>query len=494
MIRRSFLQNALMTMFYSAFSAGRSFAVPKKPADAFPDSPGLTSFVSQFIVARKFEDIPAEVIARGKKSILDALGVALSGSIAPTGPLIRRYISSIGTAEPQASVIGTAMRSAPRYAALANGISIHADDFDDTLLDESNGIGVHPSAAVLPAVLAIAESAHCSGQELMLAYHVGTEVECKIARAIVPRNTEDALHASGTCGSLGSAAACAKLRRLTPQQTSYALGIAASEASGLRENFGTMTKPFNAGRAAENGVVAADLAALNWTASERILESSLGFFRMESDTYHPEYIAGKLGNPWSMLAPGVSIKPFPSGALTHPAMAEIVRLIPRHNIRPENVVSVELATSHNLYHTLLHHRPQSGLQGKFSLEFCISILLLERRAGIGQFTDAVVQRSDVQQMMQRVHYHPDPELDTPSARLMTVIRIQLKSGEVIFARNGSAKGSPQDPMTFDEVASKFRVCAEYAKWPASKTDAIITSVAKLEDLPDAGNIARLLAK
>src|SRR4051812_40199378 len=181
--------------------------------------------------------------------------------------------------------------------------------------------------------MALGEARSISGRELMTAYHVGVEVECKIAEAIAPRHYEDGFHSTGTCGAIGAAAAASKVSSLDRNQTLRALGMAASEAAGLRENFGTMTKPFHAGRAAESGVVAADLAALGWTAAEQILEAPRGFFKAAGGGYDPRAIVRKLGNPWTFRTPGISIKPHPSGSLTHPAMTELLRLIQTDSTR-----------------------------------------------------------------------------------------------------------------------------------------------------------------
>ncbi|MDP9147761.1 MAG: MmgE/PrpD family protein, partial [Acidobacteriota bacterium] len=216
----------------------------KPPSDAaksdFPKSPGLTKYVAEFIVNTKYEDIPEEVIALGKKTMLDAFGLAVAGSASIPGGNIRKYIASLGCSSGGASIIGTNIKVPHRFAALANGISIHADDYDDT------GSGMHVAAPVLPAAFALCETERRSGKELMLAFHVGVEIENKIAEAISSRHNEEGFHTTGTCGSFGGAAATAKLHGMNAEQTAITLGIAASEASGVRVNFGTMTKPFHA--------------------------------------------------------------------------------------------------------------------------------------------------------------------------------------------------------------------------------------------------------
>ena len=287
MIRRDFCKTPLLL---AGFALGdNALNALAAPAEALAHAPGLTKYVSEFIVNLKYDDIPAEVVALGKKTILDGFGLALAGSASTLGPLIRKYIGTLGlgdgkTGSTAASVIGTKMKAPPRFAALANGISIHADDYDDT------GSALHVAAPVLPAAFALCEAGRRSGKELMLAFHAGVEVENKIGEAISSRHDKEGFHTTGTCGSFGSAAACAKLRGLNVAQTAYALGIAASQASGIRDNFGSMTKPFHAGHAAESGNVAADLASIGWTAADDILEAPLGFFQAAGGGFEPKAI------------------------------------------------------------------------------------------------------------------------------------------------------------------------------------------------------------
>jgi 2-methylcitrate dehydratase PrpD len=472
-------------------------SLPANAAEEFPQAPGLTKYVCEFILNTNYDDIPGDVAALGKKSILDGFGLALAGSASSFAPLVRKYLQSLGCGG-RASLIGTDVKASPRFAAFANGVSIHADDFDDTQLSASSdrvyGLLTHPTVSVLPPAFALGELGRRSGKDLMVAYHVGVEVECKIAEAISPRHYNDGFHSTGTCGSFGSAAACARLRGLNALQTAYALGVAAAEAGGLRDNFGTMTKPFQAGHAAENGMVATDFAAIGWTAGNDILEAPSGFFHAAGGGFDPGSIVDRLGKPWTFTSPGVSIKPFPCGSLGHPAMGEMLRLIHQYDIKPGDVDRVEVGANHSMMSALLDHHPKTGLEGKFSMEFGISILLLMRKAGLGEYADAVVQRSDVQAMISRVNFYVDPEAEKAGFDKMTsIIKIHMKDGKILSGRAEFAKGSPANPMSYDEVADKFRGCAEFAKWPSEKAEAIIESVKSLERLSDVSSLTSKLA-
>ena len=497
MRRRDFGKSSLGLIGASVFvnpGESASFAV----TGDFPKTPGLTKYVGTFVVQTKYENIPADVIELGKKSILDGLGLALAGSRAESGPISRKYIEQAGACLGKATVIGTTQKTAPQFAALVNGISIHADDFDDTQLaaakDRVYGLLMHPTVPVLPAAFALAEQRTVSGKEWMLAYHLGVEVECKIAEAIAPRHYQDGFHTTGTCGPFGSAAACAKLLQFDLSETLIAFGLAASNSGGLRENFGTMTKPYQAGHAAQSGLVSAEFVALGWTAAEQILEADRGFFHAAGGSFDPSAIMNRLGDPWTFASPGVSLKPYPSGSLTHPAMTELARLIAANNIQASQVEKVDIGANHNMTTTLLHHDPKTGLQAKFSMEFCLAILLIERKAGLGQFSDKVVQRPDVQAMMRRINFYIDPEAESAGFDKMTsILKITLKDGKVITGRAAFGKGSPSDPMTFDEAASKFRGCAEYVDWPEAKTERIIAFVRTMETLADMAALTPLLS-
>jgi 2-methylcitrate dehydratase PrpD len=501
MLRRDFGKTALAALASSTLPSTllrSAKAVDAAPVATFPKTSGVTDYVGKFVVNTTYEDIPADVVELGKKSILDGLGLALAGSHAQTGTICRQYLQELGVCGGKAIVIGSELKTSPRFAAFVNGVSIHADDFDDTQLsaakDRVYGLLVHPTVPVLPAVLALSQSRNISGKELMLSYHVGVEVECKIAEAISPRHYQDGFHSTGTCGALGSAAASAKLLRFDQSKVQNAFGLAASQSGGLRENFGTMTKPFQAGHAAESGVVSADLVALGWSAAEQILEADRGFFHAFGGSYDPSALMDRLGKPWTFASPGISLKPYPSGSLTHPAMTELMRLITANNIQPNQVEKVDVGANHNMTTTLLHHQPKTGLEGKFSMEFCVAILLLERKASMGDFSDKVVQRPDVQEMIRRINFYVDAEAESAGFDKMTsILKIHLKDGKVITGRADFAKGSPADPMTFEEAAAKFRGCAEYAQWPKVKAEKIIAFVRALDSAPDVSVLSPLLS-
>lgn len=502
MKRRDFVKSACgVTTGLALASSAVAVAQEGQPCKeaSFPKAEKLTAHVAQFVVNTQLSEIPSDAIELGKKSILDGFGLALSGSEAETALLIQQYVNSLGCGSGGARVLASSVKYPARFAALANGIAIHVDDFDDTQLaaakDRVYGLLVHPTVCVLPAALATAEISGKSGKELLAAYQVGVEVECKVAEAISPRHYGDGFHSTGTCGVFGGASACARLKGLDGVHTARAFAIAASQAAGLRENFGTMMKPFQAGHAAESGVVAADLAAIGWTGAEQILEAERGFFHAYGGSYDAAVIMDRLGKPWTFQDPGVSIKPFPSGSLTHPGMTELQRLIRANSIRATDVAKVEVGANHNMLNTLIHHRPTTGLQAKFSVEFCMAILLLDGKADQTKFTDSVVSRPDVQEMIGRVRFYTDPEAEKAGYdKMTTILKITLNDGRVISGRADFAKGSPTNPMSYDEVAEKFLGCAAFADWPTSKARQVIELVRGLEGVSDIRTLTALLSK
>ena len=458
----------------------------------------LTHYVAGFVCDTKLGDIPQDVMELGKKSMLDGIGLAISGSVAKSGELVRKHLNSLSVTGGPATVFGSSIKTAPRFAAFANGVGIHADDYDDTQLavakDRVYGLLTHPTAPALPSAIAKGEALNASGANVFLAYQLGVEVECKISEAINPRHYQTGFHSTATCGTFASASAAGKLMGLNHEAMLRALSIAGSQSAGLRENFGTMTKPFHAGRSSESGVVAAEFAEIGWTAAPNILEAPRGFFSAAGGGYDPAAIEGVLGRPWTFASPGVSIKPHPSGSLTHPGMTEMLRLIKEHDIRPEQIASVKVGTNHNMPNALIHHQPTNELQAKFSMEFCMAILLLERRAGLSEFTDEVVMRPDVQAMIRKVDFGVDPEAEAAGFHKMTtIITITLTDGRVIRGSADFGRGSPAMPMSYEEVAEKFRENCEFAKFDSKKASQVVQMVRGIEGLASIRELTALLS-
>src|SRR5487761_1239223 len=297
-------------------------------------SEGLTAKVSRFIAGTPLDAVPAEAVLKAKRSILDGFGLAVAGARTPGVAIAAAEVASYGCQAGTSTVLG-------------RGTAIPADDFDDTQLavlpDRVYGLLTHPTAPVLPAAPALAEREGRSGADLLAAYLVGVEVESAIAESINPRHYEAGFHSTGTAGTFGAAAGAARLLGYDAEKTAAALALAGSQGAGLRENFGTMTKPFHAGRAAESGLLAADLAGRGFSAAPNILEARRGFFSAAGGGYDQASIQGKLGRPWTFEQPGISIKPHPSGSLTHPGMGAFLDLVVENDLRPDQVSRITSA-------------------------------------------------------------------------------------------------------------------------------------------------------
>jgi 2-methylcitrate dehydratase PrpD len=460
----------------------------------------LTAYVAKFVLETRASSIPAEVMHLGKRSILDGIGLALAGNAAESGHIVRTYLKSLGIPTGKgATIIGTNMKVPARFAAFANGIAIHADDYDDTQLavakDRVYGLLTHPTAPALPPVLALGEIGNRSGLDVLAAYQVAVEAETKISEAINPRHYDHGFHSTATIGAITAAAGAARMMKLNLEQTRRALGIGASQAAGLRENFGTMTKPFHPGRSAESGIVAAEFAKMGWTATPIVLEAGRGFFKAAGGGYDPAAIEGKLGNPWTFSFPGVSIKPHPSGSLTHPGMGLMLDLIRKHDVRPDQVVKVKVGTNRHMPNALIHHRPSNELQAKFSMEFCMAILLLERKAGLAEFTDKVVNSAKVKRMIEKIEFGVHPEAEAAGyEKMTTIIDIELAGGRRVGGRADFGKGSPTNPMSDNELAAKFRECATWGKLPKASADKVVDLVFNLEKLKSIRELMRLLTR
>ena len=457
--------------------------------------PLLTQYVANFSTQLKFSNLSEEVNELAKKSILDALGVALSGSISEPNKVLLNYLQSLNCAGPS-TVIGTNLKLSPRFAALANGTAMHADDYDDTLQAETGRFqGIHPTSPVLAALLAYSETSKISGEQFLKAFQVGVEVSCRLFDATHLNHILHGFHSTGTCGMLGATVGLANLQNFDAPATATALGIAASQAGGLQENFGTMVKPFHAGRSAESAIVSVDLQKMGFTASPIILEAKRGFFQALGGGYEEGRLLGKLGSPWSFLDRGIWLKPYPTGSLGHPAMTAMHELVLEHNIQLKDVQKVILKTSQNIHHTLLHHQPKTELQAKFSLEFCLAALLVDRECGLNQFHDEYVNRPDIQSAIQLIDYTsftPEEEKSNQHTIVTSFVSIVLKNGLSYSVRKDFGKGNKANPMSVAEIAEKFRECSEYRKWDSEKTERAIASIQNIEALDDIRQLTQWL--
>ncbi len=451
----------------------------------------LTSEVVDYIQGLSYESIPEDVRQELHRCLVDGFAVMLSGSRAACSLIVQQYVrdSSVGG---RCSVVGSSLATSAQQAALANGTAGHADDFDDTQLaqtpDRIYGLLTHPTVPALAATLAVAQETGASGKELLTAFCGGFEVECKIAEAMNPRHYIQGFHSTATIGIFAAATGAAKLYGLSAGQTRYAIGIAASKSAGLRANFGTMTKPYHAGAAAENGIVAAKLAGLGYQADPNALDGQWGHFQVMGGGVDAERLLGRLGNPYTLEWPGVSVKPYPCGSLSHPSMDTMLDLILENDIKSEDVEEVRLGAGYNILNPLRYSDPQNELEAKFSLQFCLGILLLKRRAGTQEFTDEVVRSPEARKVMKKVKTYHNPEIEAKgSDRIRSLIEIRLKDGRIISREAETSRGTPERPMGTEGMAAKFTDCAK-GVLPKSKISAALDAIYHVDDMADVSKL------
>jgi 2-methylcitrate dehydratase PrpD len=411
---------------------------------------------------------PPQARAAAARALLDTVGVTLAGAAEPAARIVQRVVEQDGGGA--CRVLGTALRASAANAALANGTAAHALDYDDMCFVSL----AHPSAPLVAAAVATAEVAGASGRALLDAYVVGFELEGRLGRAMNPRHYQRGWHCTATLGTIGAAAAASRLLGLDAAATEHALAIAASEASGLKENFGTMVKPLHAGLAARNGVVAALLAQAGMTASGAAIAGPQGFLAaMDSEQPSLEPFAADLGTRWEIVETGITVKLYPSCAGTHPSLDALLDLQRRERFSAADVEAIEIGVDPIVPTILLYDRPSSGLEGKFSMPFCAAAAVVRGRVGIDTFETAVLRDPAILAMQARVTMRVDPTLDASAPSLTQArVTVRLRDGRVLTASANGARGYPERPAGDEELSTKFTSCATQVLSSAQAAEAL----------------------
>ena len=450
---------------------------------------GVTERMAEFIVETKWADFPALAIERAKKAAVDTVGVTLAGVNEPVGRIVADFARKMGGA-PEASIIGSGERAAAPLAALVNGAMGHALDFDDS----SYLLSGHPSVVVLPAVLAQGEKQGASGREVLEAFIIGYEISTKLGLGMNPEHYGAGWHSTCTLGTLGAAAAAAHLRGFDVETTRHALGIAASHASGVHANFGTMTKPLHAGLAPEAGLRAAELAAAGLTANTTILEAPRGFLQVYAggDAPDPDEIAQSLGRPYSLADPGMNMKPYPCCLSTHPAVDALYDLVEEAGVTAADVARIEVSLLEISTQVLRYHAPQTGLEGKFSIEYCLARMLLDRDLRLETFTDEAVREPLLQDWMKKIHVTADDMGWRPGERRPSEVRVCLNDGRVLKKRTDVSRGCALWPLEDEKIRSKFRDCAK-TTLAADEYEEVLSLLESFEAQPEIDSLMALLS-
>lgn len=457
-------------------------------------SASMTTEVVDFLL--EAEPPPTDVKKMAVTHLIDGIAVMLAGSRTECAKRLAEHVHGKG-GEGASTLVGFDFKSCPSDAALVNGTSGHADDYDDTQLstspDRIYGLLTHPTVPVLAAALAVGEEVDCSGSEFLEAFIAGFEVECKLAEAIKPEHYTRGFHTTGTIGAFGASAASSRLLGLDEEETRCALGITASMSSGIRANFGTMTKPLHAGMAASNGVIAATLAERGFTADRNALDGRWGFMNILGHGAEPEKILGRLGDPYALVHPGASIKMYPCGSLGQPSMDALLETVSEEDLKPEDVREVRVRAGPNILEPLRYKQPVDGLQAKFSLHFGLASILLRRRAGLREYTTEVVNSPEVQGTMKKVKTILDPEVaNMGTDKMRSILEVELHDGRVLSLLADTARGTPEKPLSEVEVDGKFRECAGFVL-EEEKMLLVLETLRGIEALSSIKQLTALLA-
>jgi 2-methylcitrate dehydratase PrpD len=430
---------------------------------------------------------PPAARQRAAAALGDTAGVILAGARQPAARMVQEMIAEESDGE--CRVLGTAGTAGPAGAALANGVAAHALDFDDMCFVSL----AHPSCALVPAILAAGEIIHAPGGALLDAYVVGFELECRLGIVMNPRHYhERGWHCTSTIGTLGAAAAAARVLGLRTEQTRQALGIAASAACGLKENMGSMVKPLHAGMAARNGLMAARLAARGFTASADALDGPQGFLAaMDSQHLTLAPAAADLGVRWEILETGITVKLYPSCAATHPTLDALLDLKREIRFTHEQVESIDIEVDSMTPRLLLYERPATGLEAKFSMPFCAAAAAVMGHPGVDTFEQRAMDDRAVQALMPRVRMRINPAFDAAVPLSRALVTVSLRDGRVLTRAADGARGYP-GRLSSEELAAKFASCAS-ATLSSTASAAAWSALQGIESLRDVRDLTALLA-
>ena len=402
----------------------------------------VTKSLVENCLSTSYDQIPEEVKVHGKRSLLNWMGVAIGASTHPSIDMILEVTKDLKTAE-QVSIFGREEKVDLLMAALINGTSSHIFDYDDTHLDTIH----HPSGPVAPVVFALGEHLGLSGKEILHAFILGCEAELRISNAVYPSHYQLGWHITSSTGVFGAAIAAGILLKLDQEQLLWALGIAGTQSSGLREVFGTMTKPFHPGKAAQNGLLAALLAKKGFTSSETILEAKRGFANVLAPEHDLEKVNVNWGEEWELLKN--SFKPYACGIVLHPSIDACIYL--QTKVSPEDLQSIELKVHPYVLELTGKETPQTGLEGKFSVYFTAAIAFLDGNASEKQYTDEKVKDKKIIEMQKKISITIDEGIKEEEVEVTAI----LKDGSKITHKVEHAKGSIQNPMLEEELLTKF---------------------------------------
>ena len=440
---------------------------------------GATETLARFILNTPAEAIPAPILHEGKRCIINYMAVALYASADPSMAILTGLFEEEGGVE-IASLIGAGSRTNLQNAALANGYLAHLEDYDDTHFPTV----IHPSAPTIPAAFAVAEREGATGLDVLAATVLGIEACCRVGLSVYPNHYDAGWHITGTCGVFGAAGAAGRLLGLDESQMTQALGIAGTQAAGVREVFGSMSKPFHAGRSAQSGVLAGLLARRGFTSTHEILEGRRGFAAVLSTASDMTQITDALGERWEL--PNNGLKPYSCGVVSHPLIDAMIALRNTHGVAADDVESVS-ARVHPLVLELMDRpNPRVGLEGKFSHQHSMAVGLIDGGAFPAQYTDERVLDPAVAALRDKIR----ATVDTSVAEDAAEVTVTLRDGRSITESVEHATGAPENPMSDTHLESKFRTLARRVL-SQSQADELLTALWDLDAADDVTGVMAL---
>jgi 2-methylcitrate dehydratase PrpD len=439
--------------------------------------------LAQFTLNFPTVDVPADVMHLAKRCVMNSCGVALYATLDPAIEILLDFLRAEGSA-PQATVIGKGLRTSPQNAALANGFLGHFEDYDDT-----HTTVIHPTAPIMPAALALSEQRTVNGKEFLAAYAIGVEVACRIGLVIYKHFREGAAHwhITNTCGVLGAAAAAGRLLKLTEQQMVYAFAIAGTQASGVREVFGSMCKPFHAGKAAQNGTVAALLAQRGFTGTDGIFEGERGLVGIMAKGHDINEATIDLGTRWELRQNG--LKPYACGQANHGLLDAVLALRKKHGVSPQTIKHMQGSVQEFAPALVRRRHPRNGLESKFCYYHSIAAAMIDGQALAAQFTDSRAADPAVAALRERIDFSEDPSL----SRRAAAVTLELNDGTTYTEKIEHPTGTPGNPMSDAMVQQKFSGLAT-AALGAEKAAQAQRALWEIDQLSDVRELLPFLTK
>jgi 2-methylcitrate dehydratase PrpD len=439
--------------------------------------------LAKFVLDFPTQEVPADVMHLAKRCLMNYSGVALLANLDPAIDILLDVLRAEGCA-PAATVIGKGFKTSALNAALANGFLGHFEDYDDT-----HTTVIHPSAPILPGALALSEQRTVSGKDFLAAFAVGVEVACRIGLVLVEHFREGAAHwhITNTCGVLGAVSAVGRLLKLNQEQMVYAFAIAGTQASGLREVFGSMCKPFHAGKAAQNGTLAALLAQRGFTGTDSIFEGARGLVGVMATGHDISEATKDLGQRWEL--PQNGLKPFACGQANHGFIDAALALRKQPGVRPETIKHIQ-GSVEQFAPTLVRRRhPRSGLESKFCYYHSVAAALVDGQALPAQFTDERAADPTIESLRNRIDFNEDPSLSRRAVR----VTLELTDGRTYTERVDHPTGTPGNPMSDTRVQEKFHGLAS-AVLGVEKADKAQSALWSVDTMPDVSQLIPLLLK